>query len=78
LSNDHAGRRQSQPRVIAGQVGLQLFGQADPVEQEVHDRQAAQPLAAQRERICERIRGQLRWRHPVLLDGPPDIGQHIY
>ena len=47
----HRRGGQPQPRVVAGQVALQLLGQAHPVEQEVHDRQAAQPPADQLERL---------------------------
>jgi hypothetical protein len=54
---DHRSRGQPQPDIVGGQVGLQMPGQADAGQEEVDDRQAAQPLAAQHERRWRGHRG---------------------
>ena len=44
--SDHAGGWQPQPGVVVGQVGVQVLGQAEAGQEEVHHGQAPQPLAA--------------------------------
>jgi hypothetical protein len=46
---DHRGRRQAQTPVTARQVTTETPGQADPVEEVVHDRQRAEDLGSQLE-----------------------------